>query len=157
MSPPTYQDDDALLAALGAALSSSATPASMADLAAGARAAFSFRTMEEELAGLVYDSLLDTDPIGAGRAGKGTRTVVFESADVSVEMEITDDGIVGQVAPPIRADVFAEAADGSRTPVECDELGCFTIPAPSRGLLRLHITTSGSTAVTEWAQLDARA
>ncbi len=162
MSSRTFADDDALLAALHEALAVTRAPAAdgiagIAALTAGAQAAFSFRTMEEELASLIYDSLLDADPVGAGRAAKAARTVVFESDAVSVEMEITDDGIVGQVAPPVGASVFAEASDGTRIAVVCDELGCFTLPTPGHGMLRLHIAASGSTAVTEWAHLDPRA
>jgi hypothetical protein len=153
MEPHIDHDDEALLADLGSALAGSRRP--LADqVVVGGRAAFTFLTMEEELAGLVYDSLLEAEPVGHGRAPVAARTVVFESETVSVQMEITQDGIVGQVVPIAGAKVSAEAADGRRTEVVTDEVGCFALPTPSHGPMRLYVATSGATTVTEWTHFD---
>lgn len=146
-------DDDILLDELAQAL---ATPEqSLVDeVTAGARAAFSFLTMEEELAGLVYDSLLEAGAAGQARAPAAARTVVFESDGVSVQMEITPEGIVGQVVPTTGVVVVTETPDGVRTPVDTDELGCFTLPDSGPGPMRLRITTAGSTTATEWTRLE---
>jgi hypothetical protein len=151
---PNAFDDDALLADLGKALASSRQPVA-GQVMTGGRAAFSFFTMEEELAGLVYDSLLESEAVGAGRATTAARTVVFESDTVSVQMEIAEDGIVGQVVPTSGVAISAEGADGSRSDVATDEEGCFTLSPPGHGPVRLHITTPGATAVTEWAHLES--
>lgn len=153
MEPNIFEDDDALLADLGKALTSARRPVAD-EVAAGGRAAFTFLTMEEELAGLVYDSLLELESTGAGRAPAAARTVVFESDTVSVQMEIAEDGIIGQVVPTSGVVVSAEGADGSRSQVVTDAAGCFTLPR-GHGPVRLHVTTSGGTAATEWTHLDA--
>jgi hypothetical protein len=153
MKPHILNDDEALLALLGEALAETRHPQNEA-LMDGARAAFSFRTMDQELAALVYDSSLEPESVGAGRAPDGPRTVVFETADVSVEIEIHDGGMIGQVVPPGQGTVTAEGPDGRRTQVETDELGCFALDTPGHGPVRLHITTGDAAAVTEWTDLD---
>ncbi len=152
MEPHTL-DDDAMLALLGEALAGSQNNQTAA-LLEGARAAFTFLTMEQELASLVYDSLLEDESVGAARATDIARTVVFETGEVSVQIEITQSGMIGQVVPAGEGTVTAEAPDGRRTHVVTDELGCFTLETPGRGPVRLHITTHGVKAVTEWTDLD---
>src|SRR3712207_3518062 len=95
-------NDDALLALLGEALSGARHSDNHA-LLEGARAAYSFRTMDEELASLVYDSLLEPESVAGGRALERARTVVFETDNVSIEIEIRPTGMIGQVVPPGRA------------------------------------------------------
>jgi hypothetical protein len=153
MKPHILNDDDALMELLGEAMAEIRHAKNEA-LLDGARAAFSFRTMDQELAALVYDSSLEPESVGAGRAPDAPRTVVFETEDVSVEIEIHDGGMIGQVVPPGQGTVTAEGPDGRRTQVETDELGCFTLNTPGRGPVRLHITTGDAAAVTEWTDLD---
>ncbi|CAA9393207.1 MAG: hypothetical protein AVDCRST_MAG75-1686 [uncultured Propionibacteriaceae bacterium] len=152
MNPHFLDDDVALLALLGEALAESRHPRND-ELMAGALAAFSYRTMDQELASLIYDSMLEPEPVGAERTLDTLRTIVFEADEVSIEIEIGDKGIVGQVVPPGRATVTAEHRDGARIQVVTDELGCFTLDTPGRGPVRLHVITKGTTAVTEWTDL----
>jgi hypothetical protein len=152
MESRSFHDDEALLAELGEALAEARQP-NMERMLADARAAFTFLTMEEELASLVYDSMHEPEAAGARRAPATSRTLVFESGAVSVEMEVTDDGIVGQVVPPSVAGIVIEASDGTRTPLVVDELGCFAAPLPRRGLVRLRVDLTGRATVTDWADL----
>lgn len=153
MEPRILDDDDALLALLGQALAESQHPDTEA-LTAGALAAFSFRTMDQELASLVYDSMLEPDLIGAERSLDAARTIVFESDEVSLQIEIRAAGMIGQVVPPGKATVTAEDPDGNRTEVVTDDLGCFTLDRPGRGPMRLYIRTAGTSVVTRWTDLD---
>lgn len=146
-----FPDDESLLAELGKALVPSGRPDSDR-MVADARAAFLFLNMEEELASLVCDSMpAGTD--GDSRAPSTSRILVFESDDVSVEMEVTDEGIVGQVVPPSVAGIHLETPDGTRTPVIVDELGCFATALFRRGLFRLRVDTTGSATVTDRTDL----
>lgn len=153
MKPHILDDDDALLALLGEAMADARHPDTETMLA-GALAAFSFRTMDQELASLVYDSMLEDESVGAGRAPDAARTLVFETDDVSVEIEIRPGGMIGQVVPPGEGTVTAEGPDGRRTRVHTDELGCFILDTPGPGPVRLHITTRDASAVTAWTDLD---
>lgn len=146
------RDDEVLLAALRSALADS-RGAAAARTAADARAAFSFRTMEQELAALVSDSALAPGMAAAGRAATPTRTLVFASRGTSVELEVVDGDIVGQVAPPASGALVLEAADGHRTQVVADELGCFSTSSTG-GLLRLHVPTEAGVVVTDWVRVE---
>ncbi len=148
MEPP-LTDDDALLAALGQALATARHSESDRILADG-REAFAFATVADEFAALVYDSMLDEESVSTSRARGEARTVVFESATATIEIEITDDAIVGQVAPTGPAEIVAEYADGHRTQVPLDDLGCFTLTPGRGGRLRFHITVEDTTTVTDW-------
>lgn len=154
MDAPRLVDDDALLVLLGEALAGSRHGDTEA-LVTGALAAFSFRTMDQELASLVYDSSRERDLVGSERALESARTIVFETDDVSLEIEIREGGMIGQVVPPGRAVVTAEDPEGHRTEVETDDLGCFTLDTPGRGPVRLHIRTIGVTVVTDWTDLGS--
>lgn len=144
-------DEELILAELGAALAPS--PLSESLLAFG-KEAFTFRTIDEELrlASQTYDS--DVDQALAGSHSRGaTRELAFRSKDVSVEIEVADGDIVGQIIPAVPGTVIAESSQGHRSQAEPDDLGCFSLPVPSKGLLRLFIGSGSSRIVTEWARL----
>lgn len=149
MDPHTL-DDDALLAALGEALATARHPDTDLIIAQG-QEAFAFASVGDEFALLVYDSLLENELAGASRAAPDSRTVIFESDAVSVEVEIAADSIVGQVAPPGPAAVVAEFSDGRQVEAEADDLGCFTLPASGPGAIRFRVTRDDTTTVTDWA------
>jgi len=149
-------DDDALLAELAVALAPSRGPAA-ALVEAEAQAAFGALTLEQELATLVFDSLVEPELASTSRAASPPRTVTFESDALCVTMEIAEDGVTGQVVPPALLRVSAETINGRRAEVVSDELGCFALDVPSRELIRLHLTTRSASAVTEWIRLDPHA
>ncbi len=151
------RDDDDLLGALREALKSAEHP--QLDLVvANAKDAFSYQRLDEELAQLVYDSLLDTGAPAAVRAGDSTRTVVFENEAISIEIEIIGDTIVGQVAPPGEVRITVEMPEQEAIQVQADELGCFSLTAASfnalsRGPLRLQIERNQRVTTTEWTRV----
>ena len=150
-------DDEGLLVALGEALRSGRHP--QTDLIqANARAAFSLTNLEDELASLVYDSLLDTVGASASRAATEVRIVVFESETLSIEIEILPDSIVGQVVPPDDVTITIQTPDGQPVLVDVDELGCFIVSGSAlltggSAPLRFHVKRDHQTTVTEWTHL----
>lgn len=154
---PDIRDDDALLDALREALATAAHP--QLDLVvANAQDAFSYQRLDEELAQLVYDSLLDVAAPSATRAGGDPRVVVFENEVMSVEIEIIGDTIVGQVVPPGQVRITVEVPEQEALQVHADELGCFSLTAGSlgalsRGPLRLQIERDKKVTVTEWTRV----
>src|SRR5687768_934629 len=141
-----FRDDDALLAALKEALECARHPQDGL-VVANAQDAFSYSTIDDELATLVYDSLLESDLVNATRDPAETRTVVFESDALSMEVEIIGDTIFGQIAPVGERSVTVEASDGTTIESMTDELGCFSIVLAADGPLRFRITKQGSTTV----------
>jgi hypothetical protein len=154
LSDDRHEDwsDDALLAELNDALVR--LPAEEEErLLEGARAAFSFRTMDEEIAALEYDSLLDLSLADVGRAARTARTVTFRSGDVSVQLEITEDGLVGQVVPMSAGRIAVHTMGGERFEADCDELGCFLLPVPGDTPVQLELQVAGRTIRTDWVRL----
>lgn len=159
MTWPPWRDDDALHADLAAALAQPHPDAASDRFLHAARAAYSWRRVDEELAlaSLVYDSAADAQLAGRIRAGGGggARTMAFRAADLSVEIELTVDGIAGQFTPAYGGQVSVESADrGVCDQADVDELGCFVLPAPPPGPVRLRYRTPTSTVATDWLPLS---
>lgn len=154
MGPHRWDDDDRLLEDLAAALRG-VVPATEAMVAAG-DAAYAWRTVDAELAALRYDSSLDGELLVRGAtvaAGMPTRSLVFESRSVSVDIEITAATLEGQLLPPVVGEVVVVTAAGEAGRAVVDALGRFRLPAPPRGLIRLQCTTPNGSLVTGWIQI----
>jgi hypothetical protein len=150
MTTPGSDEDQRLLQDLRAATRWAGAPT--ARMEAAAQAAYSWRTVDAELAALTHDSL--TDGSGLVRGGSaGPRTLVFESASTSVELEQTEDGLVGQLIPPTEGEVTLQGPSGELGHATVDELGCFCFDLAPRGMVRLHCRTSSGAVVTHWTRL----
>jgi hypothetical protein len=123
-----------------------------------ARAAYTWRTIDAELAELTRDSLVDEADLHTVRGNDGPRLLSFESPRLSVELEVADLGrqgrrLVGQLVPPGTAEVVVEHA-GGRIETASDELGRFVVeglrPGPARVRCRVE---DGAEIETEWTQL----
>jgi hypothetical protein len=141
--------DEDLLQELGAALREAPVEDS---IIAAAEAAFSWRTADEELELLTLEAetspgILAAAVRGAGPAG----TLTFRGDRLSVEIEIDDHGIVGQLIPPQPGQVTLVTSDGPQAAAQADEVGCFTLPLPPPGPMRLDCELNGDRFVTEWA------
>jgi len=114
-------------------------------------AAFGWRTLDDELASLSYDSLLDSGLAAAVRSSAATaRMVSFEASGRCVELELTTEALVGQLLPAGAASVDVRTRDGVAT-VATDDLGRFELRPPPVGPVSLRIRTAGdATLVTEW-------
>ncbi len=149
----TTDEPDPLLTELAAALRAErAVPARF--LAAG-RAAFTWHTVDAELAALTTDP---AEPATAGAGNRdeqaGLRALTFVSSRATVEVEVTDDALLGQVAPPQPGEVTLRSRDGSGQTVPVDDIGWFRISPRPVGLFQLHLRTgSGLSVLTEWTRL----
>ena len=150
MSSLRWTDDD-LLRELGGALREAPANAS---IIAAAEAAFSWRTADEELELLMLEAETSLGALAGAVRGAGPaapRTLTFRGDQLSVEIEIDDNGIVGQLIPPQPGQVTLVTSDGPQASVQADEVGCFTLPLPQRGPMRLDCELNGNRFVTEWA------
>ena len=144
-----WDSDERLLGDLDAALTEAASvPASY--LEAG-RAAFAWRTVDEELLLLTsYDSILDTELAGRARAVLTARQLVFDADGFSLQVEVTEAGIAGQLMPPDRAVVALLTPGGPVEETTADEFGSFLLGPPPPGPIRLRCTVDGTTVQTDW-------
>lgn len=144
-------DDEQLLADLRAAVRGARdVPAGF--IAAG-KAAFSWRTVDAELAALAEDSV-EGDVLAGTRAEHATvRALSFRAVGLSIELEVTSDALLGQLVPPQPGRVEVQGKDGTSQTVAADESGWFTVRPLPRTMLRLHLRTAGANVITEWFTL----
>jgi hypothetical protein len=116
------------------------------------RAAFAWHNIDAELAHLTYDSLLaDAAPAPAMRAQDASlRALTYATADLSIEIEITSDAVLGQVLPPQAGFASIMIAGGpADAGTTVDELGFFAIRPVPRSAFRLRcVTRSGLDVMT---------
>jgi hypothetical protein len=125
-----------------------------------ARLALGLRTIDAELAELVYDSATDAELATAVRGGESARMLSFAAGAVSVELEVTVAGevrdLVGQLVPPQAATIEIRHRDGS-VEVAADDLGRFAAPGIAAGpvslQLRLLAVPHATPVTTEWLPL----
>jgi hypothetical protein len=125
-----------------------------------ARAAFTWRTIDAELAELMRDSAeLDAGALALRGAATGPRLLSFESPRVAIEAEVSVTGprerrLVGQIVPPVAATVTVEQG-GVRLSVQADELGRFAFDRLGAGPARLRaaLPDGGMEVATPWTSI----
>jgi hypothetical protein len=147
-------DDDRLLAALGEAVRAAReVPASFVE---AGRAAYTWHGIDAELAALTFDSAAEpAAAVPAIRAEEASpRFLTFAAADLTIELEVGADVIVGQIVPPQPGHADACPASGPASTTEIDEIGCFVIRPLPTSPFRLHCHgSSGISALTTWITL----
>jgi len=149
MTMTDLEDDDQLLARLtGLARRIDPVPS---EVVAAATGSFAWRTIDLELAELVYDSAEEPDLVGVRSEGGG-RHLTFATDTVTVEMEIGEaGGVVGQLVPPQPAAIEIRHRS-STTALVADHLGRFQGPGVPSGPMSLRCRPdSGRGAIaTDW-------
>lgn len=152
-APIDLNDDDTLVALLGAALDATDPVPDAARRVAVA--AFDLGNLEGELAVVVADSAIDSPLVGARHDASADRFVEIESPHLRVELDLpgTESLVIGQLDPPGADHVIVEFASASggveRVDVEVDDRGRFQATLRP-GSLRLHFTTGSGPVVTPW-------
>jgi len=134
-------DDEELLDTLRQALRSrEAVPADFVD---AGKHAYAWRNIDAELAELTYDSLSSAEYELSMRAEAASiRALTFTSAQLTIELEIVGDSLLGQVVPAQRAAITMQPKIGAGITVDADEIGRFSIEPIPAGLFRLHCRTA---------------
>src|SRR6185437_9552744 len=122
---------------------------------AAAKAVFTWRTIDAELAELVADSFVTA---AGTRTADAARLLTFQADDTEVEVEIAATGatrrITGQLVPPGPAEITIRWAGGS-VEARTDELGRFSadnVPALAVSLSILR-RGAGRPVVTSWVSI----
>ncbi|HUD78662.1 MAG TPA: hypothetical protein VMR00_12485 [Streptosporangiaceae bacterium] len=153
MSGVESLNDDELLAALREALDArQAVPPEFID---AGKNAFAWHNIDAELASLTYDSTRDADLAPATRAEAASiRALTFTSAQLTIELEVARDSLVGQIVPAQPAVVTLLPRTGGEFRVDADEIGCFSIEPVPLGQFRLRCQSAGGIEVlTGWVTL----
>ena len=156
MTDPDNLNDDELMAEVAAAVAEEAAVSERRRTAA--RAAFTWRTVDAELAELLHDSALDAG--AAVRSGSdGPRTLSFRRAAVTVEVEVEGETVLGEVIDESGGDAAAPATvtlqrpDADDRSVAADAAGFFRFDGVEPGSVRFVVVRAGWTLTTPWATI----
>jgi hypothetical protein len=120
-----------------------------------ARAAYTWRTIDAELAELTADSAMTTAGV---RSTSAPRLLTFEGSGIEVEVEVADTGptrhLSGQVVPMGPAQITVRWSGGTRE-ATADELGRFAVDRVPAGSVSLAILRTGADQpiVTSWISI----
>ena len=140
--------DDQLLAQLAAALST-VDPVPEPVLEA-AKAVFTWRTIDAELASLAFDSA--TDELVGVRSADTARQLTFRSEGVEIELAVLSGRLVGQLVPPQLAEIVLHHGGGELS-AAADDLGRFSFDEVAAGPIRLTCMLDDGVVQTEWTIL----
>ena len=152
MSPQDWLDDDALMRALKEAVNAAGDED--ARLLAAAKAAFTWRTVDEELEllSLSYDSATAEAVAVRGAPGVSSRMLVFQNDDLILELEIGSDVVMGQLVPARTDTILLEGPDGPIAEAQVDDAGFFLLRRPAGGPIRLRLDGDAG-LTTEWLSI----
>jgi hypothetical protein len=110
--------------------------------------------VSRELAQLIYDSESDHDTAAAVRSENASiRALTFISTRMSLELEVTDGLLIGQITPP-RPGTLEMHTKAGVTTSWVDDIGFFVADSVPPGPFRLRFLTSdGIDVMTGWITL----
>lgn len=149
MPSPNWSDDNELMADLTEALRSAALEQQVID---AARAAYDGQVPGDgwELTRLLEDSELDPAVLVRSSGTGNPRMLVFGNDQIRVELELSDDGIEGQLIPPAPSLVRLLTEAGCTAETRADDLGCFRFPDRCREPVKLACVVGGREYTTGW-------
>lgn len=138
-------NDDELMSALAEAV---ADEAAVTDSARNAAlAAFTWRTVDEELMELLHDSALTAG--AAVRSTAAARDLVFEVEGASIDVEFNEGVLTGQVHPS-EGSLRLQRPEGDEVELTPDSAGFFRLEGVEPGTVRFVLEFSDVRAVTPW-------
>jgi hypothetical protein len=148
-------DDEQLLAALRESMRArQAVPDEFVEMG---KSAYAWHNIDAELAQLTYDSNREQDRDAAASVRSETasiRALTFTSAHLSLELEVTESSLLGQIIPPRAGTVETQTRAGAITTTPVDEIGCFAVDPIPASPFRLRCRIEGGTdVVTGWITL----
>ncbi|MFF9201981.1 hypothetical protein ACF1AE_09155 [Streptomyces sp. NPDC014986] len=110
--------------------------------------AFALHDLDARVAELTFDSLVDAIPVRG--VTDAPRMLTFTAGEVTLDVEVTEQGILGQVLPPRPARIEILGGPQAAVSLTADDMGRFTADTPRRGPFALRLRTGGSVVETEW-------
>ncbi|MGW4025920.1 hypothetical protein [Streptomyces sp. NPDC005009] len=110
--------------------------------------AYALHDLDARVAELTFDSLVDAIPVRG--ATDVPRMLTFTAGEVTLDVEVTAEGLMGQVLPPRPARVEVLGGPQQATSLTADDLGRFTTTAVPTGPFALRLHTGADVVVTEW-------
>ncbi len=150
-------DDDALMSLLGQAVAES--DAVSERRRAAARGAFTWRSVDDELAELLHDSALDAGA-AVRSSGAGPRSLAFGRSGLTLEVEVDGDQLLVEVvAEGAAADAEGPAVvrlqrpDADDVVETADAAGFLRFAEVGTGAVRFVVERGGWSLTTPWVTL----
>ncbi len=110
--------------------------------------AFALHDLDSRIAELSFDSVVDAIPVRGAMAAP--RMLTFHAGEVTVDVELTAQGLMGQVLPPQSARIEVLSGPQAGAPLTTDDMGRFTCEVSPAGPFALRLRTGGEVIVTDW-------
>ncbi|MDH6222675.1 hypothetical protein M2283_010027 [Streptomyces pseudovenezuelae] len=110
--------------------------------------AFALHDLDARIAELTFDSVTDAIPVRG--AVDVPRMLTFHVGGVTVDVELTGQGLMGQVLPPQTARIEVLRGPQVGSTLTTDDMGRFTSTEPPAGPFALRLRTDEGTVVTDW-------
>lgn len=120
---------------------------------AAGKAAFAWRTVDAELAALADEFSADDVLAGTRAEHAAVRALSFHASDISIELEVTSDALLGQLVPPRSGQIDVQCQDGTQQSASVDDSGWFSISPVPTAMFRLQLQTATDNVITEWITL----
>lgn len=116
-----------------------------------ARAAFTWRTVDAELAELLHDSALEATAVRG--ADDAARTLSFVSGPITLEVEIDGDTVMGQVVGKAAESVLLQRSIADDYPLPVDPAGFFRIEGVAPGPVRFVVQAGDWMLTSPWVAI----
>jgi hypothetical protein len=152
MTSQQWQGDEELVADLAKATRAAPVPE---QVLRAARAAFERQRQQAAhvLAKLGYDSVLEDEFAVRAEDSGDRRVVTFDSETLSVEIEVSANRLIGQLVPPMEAEVELVSATATIGHTTADGMGCFALDRPPRGPVQIRCRVPAGLVLTDWVLL----
>jgi hypothetical protein len=147
----SWNDDDTLVRDLREAVLSERAVSDRSR--AAAHAAFSWRTVDQELdelLSLAHDSSVAGAALVRSATDTDPRLLSFEGGALALELEVMGDDLVGLVVPGRACRVTVRSAEGRSAAVEVDDSGFFSLTGVPTGTVRFEVVFGSTQLATGW-------
>lgn len=115
-----------------------------------ARAAFTWRTVDAELAELLHDSALESSAV---RGDDAARTLSFASGPLTLEVEVDGEALMGQVVGAATDSVLMQRSIADDQPLPVDASGFFRVDGVAPGPIRFVVQAGDWTLTSPWVAI----
>ncbi|MEU3297261.1 hypothetical protein ABZ722_33620 [Streptomyces longwoodensis] len=110
--------------------------------------AYALHDLDARIAELTFDSLVDAIPVRG--VADPPRMLTFHTGELTVDVEVTPHGLMGQLLPPQEASIEVLSGPQAGARLTADDLGRFIGDPPPAGPFALRLRTGDEVVVTEW-------
>lgn len=113
--------------------------------------AYALHDLDARVAELTFDSLVDALPVRG--VTDAPRMLTFTAGEVTLDVEVTEQGLIGQVLPPGPARVELLGGPHPAAALTADDMGRFAADTAPSGPFALRLRTGDDVVVTEWLRV----